>query len=248
MSLDGKNAIVTGGASGIGRAISLRLARDGANVAILDLDAAGAARVAGEVGQLGRRSVAAIVDVADARSVGEGVASARRELGAISILVNDAGIGEIAPLADMTEGQWDRMIGVHLKGTFNCTRAVIGEMIAAGEGRIINISSVAGLAGAVGFVHYSAAKAGVLGFTKALAQEVAATGVTVNAIAPGLIDTPILGKAGLADDLVKKIVERMPVRRIGRPDDIAGACAYLASEDAAFVTGQVVSPNGGSWM
>jgi len=248
VSLDGKNAIVTGGASGIGRAISLRLARDGANVAILDLDAAGAARVAGEVGQLGRRSVAAIVDVADARSVGEGVASARRELGAISILVNDAGIGEIAPLADMTEGQWDRMIGVHLKGTFNCTRAVIGEMIAAGEGRIINISSVAGLAGAVGFVHYSAAKAGVLGFTKALAQEVAATGVTVNAIAPGLIDTPILGKAGLADDLVKKIVERMPVRRIGRPDDIAGACAYLASEDAAFVTGQVVSPNGGSWM
>ena len=248
MSLDGKNAIVTGGASGIGRAISLRLARDGANVAILDLDAAGAARVAGEVGQLGRRSVAAIVDVADARSVGEGVASARRELGAISILVNDAGIGEIAPLANMTEGQWDRMIGVHLKGTFNCTRAVIGEMIAAGEGRIINISSVAGLAGAVGFVHYSAAKAGVLGFTKALAQEVAATGVTVNAIAPGLIDTPILGKAGLADDLVKKIVERMPVRRIGRPDDIAGACAYLASEDAAFVTGQVVSPNGGSWM
>jgi len=248
VSLDGKNAIVTGGASGIGRAISLRLARDGANVAILDLDAAGAARVAGEVGQLGRRSVAAIVDVADARSVGEGVASARRELGAISILVNDAGIGEIAPLANMTEGQWDRMIGVHLKGTFNCTRAVIGEMIAAGEGRIINISSVAGLAGAVGFVHYSAAKAGVLGFTKALAQEVAATGVTVNAIAPGLIDTPILGKAGLADDLVKKIVERMPVRRIGRPDDIAGACAYLASEDAAFVTGQVVSPNGGSWM
>jgi NAD(P)-dependent dehydrogenase (short-subunit alcohol dehydrogenase family) len=240
-----KNAIVTGGASGIGRAIALRLARDGADVAICDLDGAGAKKTAAEVADLGRRSFAAAVDVASFADVGRAVEQARGELGPVKILVHAAGFGEIVPLAEMSEAQWDRMIAVHLKGTFNFARAVLKDMIDARWGRILSISSVAGLAGAAGFVHYSAAKAGILGFTKALALEVSPAGITVNAIAPGLIDTPILGKSGVQDKTIEAIVERSPVRRIGVPDDIAAAAAYIVSDEASFLTGQVISPNGG---
>ncbi|MGH7857418.1 MAG: SDR family NAD(P)-dependent oxidoreductase [Candidatus Binatia bacterium] len=248
MALDGKNAIVTGAASGIGRAIALRLARDGAGVAIFDVDLEGAEKVAAEIRRLERRAIAFRVDVADAESVAAGVAASRRDLGRIQILVNNAGYGEIAPLVHMTEAQWDRMIAVHLKGAFNCTRAVVEEMIAAGWGRIVSTSSVAGLSGAPGFVHYSAAKAGLLGFTRALAQELGATGVTVNAIAPGVIDTPILKKSALTDEMIQRVVDRSPAKRIGRPDDIAAACAYVVSEEASFLMGQVLSPNGGTWF
>jgi 2-hydroxycyclohexanecarboxyl-CoA dehydrogenase len=248
MSIGGKISIVTGGASGIGRAIALRLASDGADVGIFDLDLEGGETVARDIRDGGRRALAVRVDVADARSVGEGVARVRRELGQIQILVNNAGYGEIAPLVQMTEEQWDRMIAVHLKGVFHCTRAVVEEMIASGWGRIVSTSSVAGLGGAPGFVHYSAAKAGILGFTKALAQELGATGVTVNAIAPGMIDTPILRKSALTDDMIRRVVERSPAKRIGRPEDIAAACAYIVSEEASFLMGQVLSPNGGTYL
>ncbi|MGH7820338.1 MAG: SDR family NAD(P)-dependent oxidoreductase [Candidatus Binatia bacterium] len=242
-----KNAVVTGGASGIGRAISLRLAREGSNVAIWDLDAGKAAEVAAEVTDLGRRALALTVDVASFDAVEAAAARVRKELGAVSVLVNDAGFGEIAPLARMTESQWDRMIAVHLKGTFNCTRVMIEDMIAARFGRVVSISSVAGLKGAAGFVHYSAAKAGILGFTKALAFELGSSGITVNAIAPGLIDTPILRGASVQDETIAAIVRQTPVGRIGKPEDIAACCAYIVSEEASFLTGQVLSPNGGGW-
>src|SRR6266849_6039379 len=199
MGLQGRNAVVTGGASGIGRAICLRLARDGADVGVLDLDRAGARRVADEVVALGRRATAVEADVASAASVKAAVEQVHAALGPVHVLVNDAGIAGLVPLHEMTEEQWDRMIAVHLKGAFNCTRALLGDMLAAGWGRIVNISSVAGLRGAPQLVHYSAAKAGLLGFTKALAGEVGPAGITVNAIAPGLIDTPALGLAGPAD-------------------------------------------------
>jgi NAD(P)-dependent dehydrogenase (short-subunit alcohol dehydrogenase family) len=152
----------------------------------------------------------------------------------------------------MSEAQWDQMLDIHLKGTFNCTKAVVQDMIDAAWGRIINISSTAGLSGAAGLVHYSAAKAGIIGFTKALSQELGPMGITVNAIAPGLIETPILQKDGVITERMQKFIamtaNRAPVRRNGVPDDIAAACSYLVSEDASFCTGQVVSPNGGMYM
>jgi 2-hydroxycyclohexanecarboxyl-CoA dehydrogenase len=246
--LTDKIAVVTGGASGIGRAIALRLARSGLHVALWDLDAAGAGRVAAEIVGLGRRSLALEVDVASFGAAEAAAARVRGELGPVSVLVNDAGFGEIVPVAEMTERQWDRMVDVHLKGCFNCTRALVEDMIGAGWGRIVNISSVAALKGATGFAHYAAAKAGILGFTRSLALEISPCGVTVNAIAPGLIDTPILKKSALGDGIVSAMVRTTPVGRVGQPDDIAAAAAYLVSEEASFVTGQTLSPNGGIWM
>src|SRR2546425_621304 len=196
MGLSGRNAVVTGGASGIGRAICLRLARDGAAVAVLDLDQAGGRQVADEVAALHRRAVAVEADVASGASVAAAVERVHAALGPVHVLVNDAGIAGLVPLREMTEDEWDRMIAVHLKGAFNCTRAVLGDLTAAGWGRIVNVSSVAGLRGAPQLVHYSAAKAGLIGFTKALAAEVGPLGITVNAIAPGLIDTPLLERSG----------------------------------------------------
>jgi len=239
---------VTGGASGIGRAICLRLAREGTDVAVLDLDQAGGRQVADEVGALHRRAVAVEADVASAASVAAAVERVHAALGPVHILVNDAGIAGLVPLQDMSEEQWDRMIAVHLKGAFNCTRTVLGDMLAMGWGRIVNVSSVAGLSGAPELVHYSAAKAGLIGFTKALAAEVGPRGITVNAIAPGLIDTPLLQRSGWPDSLTRAIIAQNPIKRIGTPEDIAAACAYLVSEEASYVTGQVLSPNGGGYL
>src|SRR5438128_7177695 len=248
MGLSGRNAMVTGGASGIGRAICLRLARDGADVAVLDLDQAGGRQVADEVAALHRRAVAVEADVASVASVAAAVERVHAALGPVHILVNDAGIAGLVPLQDMSEEQWDRMIAVHLKGAFNCTRTVLGDMLATGWGRIVNVSSVAGLSGAPELVHYSAAKAGLIGFTKALAAEVGPRGITVNAIAPGLIDTPLLQRSGWPDSLTRAIIAQNPIKRIGTPEDIAAACAYLVSEAASYVTGQVLSPNGGGYL
>ena len=248
MGLSGRNAMVTGGASGIGRAICLRLARDGADVAVLDLDQAGGRQVADEVAALHRRAVAVEADVASGASVAAAVERVHAALGPVHVLVNDAGIAGLVPLQEMTEDQWDRMIAVHLKGAFNCTRAVLGDMTAAGWGRIVNVSSVAGLSGAPNLVHYSAAKAGLIGFTKALAAEVGPLGITVNAIAPGLIDTPLLERSGWPDALTQVIIAQNPIKRIGTPEDIAAACAYLVSEETSFTTGQVLSPNGGGHL
>ena len=252
MNLGGKNVVVTGGASGIGRGIVLRLARDGANVAIFDLNLAGAEKVADEVRTLGRKALACQVDVVNRAQIDTAVAQTRKELGPIHILVNDAGIGNFILLAQMTEAQWDQMLAIHLKGTFNCTKAVVQDMVDAKWGRIVNISSTAGLSGAPGLTHYSAAKAAIIGFSKGLSQELGPLGITVNAIAPGLIDTPILQKDGRITARMQKFInitkQRAPVRRNGIPDDIAAACAYLVSEDASFFTGQVVSPNGGMYM
>src|SRR5438094_8079950 len=179
MGLSGRNAVVTGGASGIGRAICLRLARDGADVAVLDLDQGGGRQVADEVAALHRRAVAVEADVASAASVAAAVERLHAALGPVHILVNDAGIAGLVPLREMTEDEWDRMIAVHLKGAFHCTRALLGDMAAAGWGRIVNVSSVAGLRGAPQLVHYSAAKAGLIRFTKALDAAVGPHGFRV---------------------------------------------------------------------
>jgi 2-hydroxycyclohexanecarboxyl-CoA dehydrogenase len=249
MGLPGRTAIVTGGASGIGRATALRLARDGADVAILDVDVANAERVAREIVAVGRRALAVEADVSSVASVTAATERVRGELGRVRVLVNGAGIASFVPLLQMTEAEWDRLVAVHLKGTFNCTRAVLPDMIAARWGRVVSIASVAGLnGGGPGLAHYAAAKAGIIGFTKAVALEMAGFGITLNAIAPGLIDTPLLDRSGMPREVRERIVQQMPVGRIGAPDDIAAACAYLASEDASFVTGQVLSPNGGGYL
>jgi len=221
-----------------------------ARTSILDLNLAGAESVVAEIARLGRKSIACQTDVANRSRVQAAIDRVRKELGPIHILVNDAGIGKFVLLADMSEENWDEMIAIHLKGTFNCTKAAVQDMIDAKWGRIVNISSTAGLGGAAGLVHYSAAKAGIIGFTKGLAAELGPMGVTVNAIAPGLIDTPILLRDGvLSERKFKEITaHRAPVRRNGEPEDIAAACSYLVSEEASFFTGQVMSPNGGMYM
>src|SRR5262245_55051750 len=252
MTLALKNSLFTCGATVIARGICLRLARDGANVAILDLDLVGAEKVAAEVVAAGRKAMACQVDVANHAQIDAAAARVRTELGPLHILVTAAAVGAVVPVPPLRAADWDRITANALKGTFNCAKAVVQDMIDAKWGRVVNISSVAGLGGGMGLVHYSAAKAGIIGFTKALAQELGPMGITVNAIAPGLIDTPILRKSQLSEEQIQgwmeTVVGRTPVRRVGAPDDIAAACAYLASEEASFFTGQVVSPNGGMYM
>jgi NAD(P)-dependent dehydrogenase (short-subunit alcohol dehydrogenase family) len=242
-------AVVTGGASGIGRAVCDRLARDGAAVAVLDLNRAGAEATAAAIGAAGGRAAAWEVDVADGDAVRAVVAAARAAFGAIGVLVNVAGIGEFALLGDMSDAQWRRMLDVHLGGTFHCVRAVFGDMVTAGWGRIVNVSSVAGLGGGgPGLSHYAAAKGGIIAFSKALAHELGPAGITVNTVAPGLIDTPMVAGAMVSPEIRERAVAGAPVRRIGVPADIAAAVAYLVSDEAGFVTGQVLSPNGGRYM
>jgi 2-hydroxycyclohexanecarboxyl-CoA dehydrogenase len=244
-----KNAIVTGGGSGIGRAISLRLAREGMGVGVLDLNQAGAGQVAGEIGASGGRAMAVTADVADAAAVQAAVEQVRAAFGPLTVVVNVAGIGAFVPLAQMTLDDWNRMLAVHLTGTFNGTRAVLPDMVQAGWGRIVNTASVAGLSGGgAGLSHYAAAKGGIIAFTKAIAQELGPAGITANCLAPGLIDTPIITQSLVSAELRAKAIEGAPVRRIGVPDDIAAACSFLVAEEASFITGQVLSPNGGRYM
>ena len=243
----GRVALVTGGGSGSGRAIALRLAAAGASVGALDLHADAAEAVAREVRERGGRALAVSADVADAHAVAAAAARVRGELGAPAILVNSAGIAGFQPFPALSEEAFDRMVAVHLKGTFLVCREVVPAMAEAGWGRVVNLSSTAALnGGGPGLAHYAAAKAGVIGLTKSLAQEFGPRGVTVNAIAPGLIDTPLIRVAGAPAGLYDEVVRRLPVRRIGQPDDVAAACAYLVSEEAGFCTGQVISPNGGT--
>lgn len=249
MSIAGKNALITGAASGIGRSIALMLAGRGVNVTLFDTNDAGAAETVALIHASGGTAAAMNVDVSDHQRVVAAVQQAREQSGAIQILVNVAGIGEFAPFLKITPEQWRRMLAIHLDGTFFCCQAVVPDMIAAGWGRIVNTASVAGLnGGGAALAHYSAAKGGILGLTKALAHELGPSGVTVNAIAPGLIDTPMVRGTSLGPQLLEATRKGLPVRRVGVPEDIAAACAYVVAEDAGFLTGQVISPNGGAYL
>jgi NAD(P)-dependent dehydrogenase (short-subunit alcohol dehydrogenase family) len=243
-------AVVTGAASGMGLAVGRRLASDGHGVALLDLDGDAAARAAEDVRAAGGRAFAATVDVADRAAVDEALAKVRGELGPTTILVTSAGLDEFASFTDLTLDAWERMLAVNLTGTFHCIQAAIPDMLAAGWGRIVTISSSSAQSGAARMAHYVASKGGVIGLTKALAVEYAGNGITVNTVPPGFIDTPMVRRAEARGDLpaVEAVAARTPVRRAGTPEDVAAACAYLCSEEAGYVTGQVLGVNGGWYL
>lgn len=251
MSFEKRVAIVTGAGSprGIGRAIALTLAKKGADVAVADLDPAGAESVAREIRAMGRAAMAVPLDVTSQQDVAKLVRTVLDRFGRIDILVNNAGITQPIKVANMTEQDFDRIIAVNLKGTFLCSKAVLATMIEQGYGRIVNMSSVSAKrgGGVFGGAHYSAAKAGILGFAKALAREVAAYGITVNSVAPGLIATDIRG--GLeSPERQKEMTKDIPIQRLGTPEEVAETVAFLASEEAAYITGEEIDINGGSHM
>jgi len=230
-----KTAVVTGGGSGIGRAIAQRLGADGYQVATLDLNPAD-------------EKFAHTADVTDPAQVDRALADIREQLGAVTVLVNAAGMDGFKRFANLSFAAWQRVIDVNLNGVFHCTQAVLPDMVAAGWGRIVNISSSSAQSGQPFMAHYVAAKAAVNGLTKALALELGPHGITVNAVPPGFIDTPMLRKAEtdrLLGGSVEDHIARTPVRRVGQPEDIAAACAFLVSEEAGYITGQILGVNGG---
>jgi NAD(P)-dependent dehydrogenase (short-subunit alcohol dehydrogenase family) len=243
MRLEGRSALVTGGAKGIGEAIARRLAAEGARVTIGDVDVEGAERVADDVGADALR-----LDVTDPDSARAAVDAA----GAFDVLVNNAGTDEFGFFTDTDPDLWDRVLAVNLKGVLACTHAVLPGMRRAGYGRIVNIASEAGRVGSKGSATYSAAKGGVIAFTKAVARENARFGITVNAIAPGPIDTPLLRRAHELGEIGERVIETMKgatqLRRLGQPEEVAAAVAFLASEEAAYVTGETLGVSGGLGM
>lgn len=245
MSLQGKVAVVTGAGSGIGRAIALRLARDEAAVAVWDLNGESAAETAKMISDAGGTAIGMTVDCAKEAAIKAAATEIRSLWGPITILVNNAGMAPFTPYMDITEELWDKTIAVNLKGPHLCTREVIPDMLAGQWGRIINITSSSTQSGSFGQAHYVASKGGLLGFTKALALEYAPTGITVNMVPPGFIDTPML-RAAPVD--VEAFAQTLPMKRVGKPEDIAAACAFLASEEASYMTGQTISMNGGRYM
>jgi len=243
-------AVVTGGASGIGLGVARRFVASGHLVAVLDRDRSGVEAAAAELRADGAKVLAGEVDVADRSSVEVGFERVRAELGPVEILVTSAGIESFDPVLDITPEQWDRIIAVNLTGTFTCVQAALPDMLAAGWGRIVTIASSSAQSGAPNMAHYAASKGGVIGLTKALAVELARRGITVNTIPPSLVDTPMARKAEAAGDFpgVDVVGPMVPVGRAGTPDDIAGACAFLCSDDAGYITGQVVGVNGGMYI
>jgi 2-hydroxycyclohexanecarboxyl-CoA dehydrogenase len=248
MRLEGRTAFVTGGASGIGAATCRRLAGEGARVAVTDLNPEPAQEVAAEIGGAGFE-----LDVRSTRSIAAAVEAAESEMGPADILVNNAGYDEFAFFTSTDEGLWDRVLAVNLRGVIAVTHAVLPGMQERGRGRIVNVASEAGRVGSHGSAVYSAAKGGVIGFTKSVAREAARYGVTSNAVAPGPIETPLLMAAPeQLGELGQKIVETMvgstALRRIGKPEEVAAAIAFLASDDASYVTGQALGVSGGLAM
>ena len=244
----GRVAIVTGAGQGMGRAVSLRLSAGGARLAVNDVRADAAERTASQIVERGGEAMMAPGDVTVSADVSRMVAAVGDRFGAVHVLVNNAGVLRPTAVIDIDEEEWDLVIAVNLKGTYLCSRAVLPAMREAGWGRIVNFSSTAGKnVSTVGGAHYTAAKAGILGFTRHLAKEEAAHGITVNSVCPGLIDTEMV-RTTISDDRARAYADSFPISRLGRPEEVAELVAFLASDRAAYITGASLDINGGDLM
>ena len=245
--LSDRVAFITGASRGIGRAIALTLSKAGTDIAGIDLNL-GELKSAMKMIEdaTGRKAIAVQADVADPASVEKGVEEAIAVLGRIDILVNNAGITRDNILLRMKDEEWDRVIKINLTGTFNCTKAVIKGMVKNRGGRIVSIASVVGAMGNIGQANYAASKAGIIGFTKSIAREYANRGITANAIAPGFIETDMT--KALSDEVRDALIKQIPMGRLGMPEDVAHVVEFLASDEAAYITGQVIHVNGGMYM
>ena len=246
MKLAGKVALVTGAAQGIGKAVALLLAQNGADIVVSDINLEKAEETAKEVQTLGRKALAIKVDVAKLDDVEKMVGAIWARFGQVDILVNNAGIARDKLILRMTEEDWDAVLNINLKGTFNCTKAVVRHMSKQRSGKIVNIASVVGEMGNAGQGNYAASKAGVIGFTKTIAREFAQRGINVNAIAPGYIETPMTDS--LPDKAKEELKRLIPMDRLGKPEDVAEAVLFLVSEASSYITGQVLNVNGGIYM
>lgn len=241
-------AIVTGGGSGLGVAISKRLAAEGAKVAVLDVNAATAAKTAADIVAAGDVAISVQCDVADRESIEAAVAQVRAELGPVTILINNAGITPFEKFREITRESYDRVFAINMRGTFDFCQVVVPDMVEARWGRIVNISSSSAQTGNALNTHYSASKGAVIAFTRSLAKEIGPKGITVNTVPPSFVETPSLHAAidsGVLGSGIDQHVPATPVRRVGTPDDIAAACAFLTRDDAGYITGQILGVNGG---
>ncbi len=245
MLLRNKVAVVTGSGSGIGRAIATRFAREGAAVAVWDINADNANETVALIKNIGGHAIACVGDASAENEIDCALAKTRSELGVITILVNNAAISDFCPFLEIETEKLDRMIRINLRGPYILTQKIVPGMLDAGWGRIVNISSSSAQAGSIGMTHYGATKGGIVGLTKTLAMELADKGITVNHIPPGFIDTPMLRTSPVDVDAY---AVHTPMKRAGKPEEVAAACVYLASEDAAYVTGQTLSVNGGRYL
>jgi len=246
MILKDKVALVTGAAQGIGRAIALKLANSGADVVIVDMNLDKAQETAREAERLGRRALALRANIANLQEAEAMADEAVAKLGAVHIMVNNAGITRDALILRMKEEDWDAVINVNLKGVFNCTKAVVKHMSKQRYGRIVNIASIVGEMGNAGQANYSASKAGVIALTKTVAREFATRNITCNAVAPGFIDTAMT--QALSEKVKEELAKQIPMGRLGTPEDVAEGVLFLVSETTGYITGQVLNINGGMYM
>ena len=246
MRLEGKVALITGGARGIGQAIAMAFANEGADIVVADVNLEVAQKTASEIESLGRKALALEVDVTNYEKVEEGINKILDKFGKVDILVNNAGITKDNLILRMSQAEWDAVINVNLKGTFNCIRAVCRPMVKQRSGRIISIASIIGLMGNPGQANYAASKAGIIALTKTVAKELASRNINANAVAPGFIQTEMTAK--LPEDLKNKMLAAIPLGKLGTPQDIAKVCLFLASDESSYITGQTITVDGGMVM